>query len=90
MKNIIPWPFELTKDTLQSNISEVLEKVGTWGGGGGFLGGMGFVGGGGVKVKTFICYLNMTHQLYHRGWRLGFLSFLPAVCLSVSRDLFEI
>ena len=51
MKNNIPWPFELTKDTLQSNISEVLEKVGTWGGGG-VLGGDGLCRGGGVKVKT--------------------------------------
>ena len=50
MKNIIPWPFELTKDTLQSNISEVLEKVGTWGGGGSR--GDGLCRGGGVMVKT--------------------------------------
>ena len=50
MKNNITWPFELTKDTPQAYISEVLEKVENLGWGGGFLGGTGFVGGG--KVKT--------------------------------------
>ena len=50
MKNNIPWPYKLTKDTPQAYVSEVLEKVGNLGGGTGFLGG---------KVKTseiiFLC-----------------------------------
>ena len=40
MKNNIPWPYKLTKDTQQAYVSEVLEKVGhrVGGGEGGFLG----------------------------------------------------
>ena len=38
MKNNIPWPYKLTKDTQQAYVSEVLEKVGHGGGGVGFLG----------------------------------------------------
>ena len=34
MKNNIPWPYKLTKDTQQAYVSEVLEKVGHGGGGG--------------------------------------------------------
>ena len=35
MKNNIPWPYKLTKDTQQAYVSEVLEKVGNLGWGGG-------------------------------------------------------